>query len=44
MLREQIPALVADGGVDVLILETFGYLDELVEAVCVAACGDRRAA
>ena len=37
MLREQIQALVADGGVDLLILETFGYLDELVEAVSVAA-------
>jgi 5,10-methylenetetrahydrofolate reductase len=37
VLREQITALVADGGVDLLILETFGYLDELVEAVSVAA-------
>src|SRR5215472_19018194 len=37
VLREQILALVADGGVDLLILETFGYLDELVEAVSVAA-------
>jgi homocysteine S-methyltransferase len=37
VLREQIAALVADGGVDLLILETFGYLDELVEAVSVAA-------
>jgi methionine synthase I (cobalamin-dependent)/5,10-methylenetetrahydrofolate reductase len=37
VLREQILALVADGGVDVLILETFGYLDELVEAVSVAS-------
>jgi homocysteine S-methyltransferase len=34
VLREQILALE---GVDVLILETFGYLDELVEAVCVAS-------
>jgi methionine synthase / methylenetetrahydrofolate reductase(NADPH) len=34
--REQIQALV-DGGVDALILETFGYLDELAEAVTVAA-------
>jgi methionine synthase / methylenetetrahydrofolate reductase(NADPH) len=34
--REQIQAL-ADGGVDALILETFGYLDELAEAVTVAA-------
>ncbi len=37
VLREQIQALVADGGADLLILETFGYLDELVEAVSVAA-------
>ena len=37
VLREQIRALVADGGVDLLILETFGYLDELVEAASVAA-------
>ncbi len=37
VLREQILALVADGEVDLLILETFGYLDELVEAVSVAA-------
>ena len=42
VLREQILALVAvppDGerGVDLLILETFGYLDELVEAASVAA-------
>ena len=42
VLREQILALVAappdgDRGVDLLILETFGYLDELVEAVSVAA-------
>jgi methionine synthase / methylenetetrahydrofolate reductase(NADPH) len=37
VLREQILALVADDGVDLLILETFGYLDELVEAVSVAA-------
>jgi methionine synthase / methylenetetrahydrofolate reductase(NADPH) len=35
-LREQITAL-AGGGVDVLILETFGYLEELAEAVAVAA-------
>jgi homocysteine S-methyltransferase len=34
-LREQIHALAA-AGVDVLVLETFGYLDELVEAVGVA--------
>ena len=40
VLREQILAL-AGAGPDVLILETFGYLDELVEAVSVAssACG-----
>jgi methionine synthase / methylenetetrahydrofolate reductase(NADPH) len=37
VLREQIAALAADGGVDVLILETFGYLDELVEAISVAS-------
>ncbi len=37
MLREQILALVADDAADLLILETFGYLDELVEAVTVAA-------
>jgi methionine synthase / methylenetetrahydrofolate reductase(NADPH) len=42
VLREQIAALVAasadgDCAVDLLILETFGYLDELVEAVSVAA-------
>jgi methionine synthase / methylenetetrahydrofolate reductase(NADPH) len=37
VLREQITALVAEGGVDLLILETFGYLDELAEAVSVAA-------
>jgi homocysteine S-methyltransferase len=35
-IREQVSAL-AEGGVDVLILETFGYLDELAEAVTVAA-------
>ncbi len=37
VLREQIGALVAEDGADLLILETFGYLDELVEAVTVAA-------
>jgi methionine synthase I (cobalamin-dependent)/5,10-methylenetetrahydrofolate reductase len=37
VLREQISALVAEGQADLLILETFGYLDELVEAVSVAA-------
>ncbi|HEX3305231.1 MAG TPA: bifunctional homocysteine S-methyltransferase/methylenetetrahydrofolate reductase [Streptosporangiaceae bacterium] len=39
VLREQIEALLGHGegpGVDILILETFGYLDELVEAVGVA--------
>jgi methionine synthase I (cobalamin-dependent)/5,10-methylenetetrahydrofolate reductase len=36
VLREQILALVADAAADLLILETFGYLDELVEAVSVA--------
>jgi homocysteine S-methyltransferase len=36
VLREQISALVAEGA-DLLILETFGYLDELVEAVAVAS-------
>jgi len=35
-IREQVSAL-AEGGVDVLILETFGYLDELAEAVTAAA-------
>jgi homocysteine S-methyltransferase len=35
VIREQVTALVA-GGVDLLILETFGYLDELTEAVSVA--------
>jgi methionine synthase / methylenetetrahydrofolate reductase(NADPH) len=34
-VREQIEALV-EGGVDLLVLETFGYLEELVEAVGVA--------
>ena len=32
---EQVLAL-ADDGVDVLVLETFGYLDELLEAVSIA--------
>jgi methionine synthase I (cobalamin-dependent)/5,10-methylenetetrahydrofolate reductase len=36
VLKEQMEALV-EAGVDVLVLETFGYLDELVEAVRVAA-------
>ncbi len=34
-IREQVEAL-AEGGVDVLILETFGYLEELAEAIAVA--------
>jgi methionine synthase / methylenetetrahydrofolate reductase(NADPH) len=34
VIREQVRSLVAGQGVDLLILETFGYLDELVEAVC----------
>ena len=40
VIREQIEALLGPGGspgVDILILETFGYLDELVEAVGVAS-------
>ncbi len=37
VIGEQIRALLAGPGVDLLILETFGYLDELVEAVGVAA-------
>jgi methionine synthase / methylenetetrahydrofolate reductase(NADPH) len=37
VIREQVRALTADPGVDLLILETFGYLDELVEAVCAVA-------
>jgi methionine synthase I (cobalamin-dependent)/5,10-methylenetetrahydrofolate reductase len=36
VLTEQVQAL-ATAGVDVLILETFGYLDELAEAVAVAS-------
>jgi methionine synthase I (cobalamin-dependent)/5,10-methylenetetrahydrofolate reductase len=36
LIREQVLALVAGQGVDIVILETFGYLDELVEAVMVA--------
>ena len=35
-LREQIGTLAASG-VDALVLETFGYLEELAEAVAVAA-------
>ena len=37
VIREQVRSLVANQGVDLLILETFGYLDELVEAVCAVA-------
>jgi homocysteine S-methyltransferase len=37
VIREQVRVLVAGRGVDILILETFGYLDELVEAVSVAS-------
>jgi methionine synthase / methylenetetrahydrofolate reductase (NADH) len=37
VIREQVQALVASKGVDLIILETFGYLDELVEAVCAIA-------
>ena len=37
VIREQIAALLAGPGIDILILETFGYLDELVEAIGVAA-------
>ncbi|HUY49355.1 MAG TPA: bifunctional homocysteine S-methyltransferase/methylenetetrahydrofolate reductase [Streptosporangiaceae bacterium] len=36
VLTEQVRALAAEG-VDLLILETFGYLDELAEAVAVAS-------
>jgi len=37
VLREQVGAITAGRGVDLIILETFGYLDELVEAVFVVA-------
>ncbi len=37
VIREQVAAVTADRGVDVLILETFGYLDELIEAIGVAS-------
>jgi methionine synthase / methylenetetrahydrofolate reductase(NADPH) len=37
VIREQVLSLVAHPAVDLLILETFGYLDELVEAVCAVA-------
>jgi methionine synthase / methylenetetrahydrofolate reductase(NADPH) len=41
VIREQVRSLIADPGVDLLILETFGYLDELAEAVGAVAdiCG-----
>jgi len=39
--REQIEALV-EGGVDILILETFGYLDELRQAIRAAREVDAR--
>ncbi len=37
VIREQVQSLTSGRGVDLLILETFGYLDELVEAVCAVA-------
>ena len=37
VIRAQIEALLAGPGVDLLILETFGYLDELVEAIGVVS-------
>jgi methionine synthase I (cobalamin-dependent)/5,10-methylenetetrahydrofolate reductase len=37
VIREQVQAITAGRGVDLIILETFGYLDELVEAVCAVA-------
>jgi methionine synthase / methylenetetrahydrofolate reductase (NADH) len=41
VIREQVRALMDGPGVDLVILETFGYLDELVEAAGVASdvCG-----
>jgi methionine synthase I (cobalamin-dependent)/5,10-methylenetetrahydrofolate reductase len=36
VISEQVQSLAAEG-IDVLILETFGYLDELAEAVVVAS-------
>jgi homocysteine S-methyltransferase len=36
VIREQVQSLAA-AGVDLIILETFGYLDELVEAVTVTS-------
>ena len=41
VLAEQVRALAA-AGADLIILETFGYLDELAEAVTVASDGLRR--
>ena len=35
-LAEQVKAL-HDGGVDLLVFETFGFLDELIEAITIAA-------
>jgi methionine synthase / methylenetetrahydrofolate reductase(NADPH) len=35
VICEQVQSLLANQGIDLLILETFGYLDELVEAVGV---------
>ena len=37
VIREQVRSLLAAPAVDILILETFGYLDELVEAISVAS-------
>jgi homocysteine S-methyltransferase len=37
VLAQQVRVLIAGRGVDILFLETFGYLDELVEAVSVAS-------
>ena len=37
VIREQVRSLLAAPAVDILILETFGYLDELVEAIGVAS-------
>ncbi len=37
VIREQVRSLLAAPAVDILILETFGYLDELVEAIGVVS-------
>ena len=37
VIREQIAAVTTGPGVDILVLETFGYLDELVEAIGVTS-------